>query len=109
MEFLAVLCVMVLLTPGIAFAAATSASNSAQTQTTPPAADQLPAPREKIHFAPYEPMKSIEGVSSSYIPLDSWIYPAVLRLYGMGYVDTLFVSMRPLDPAQRCPHAGGQL
>ena len=40
-------------------------------------------------------MKAIEGVSSSYIPLDSWIYPAVLRLYGMGYVDTLFVSMRP--------------
>src|SRR5271163_4457882 len=61
----------------------------------PPPADQLPPPRENIHFAPYEPLKSIEGVSSAYIPLDSWIYPAVLRLYGMGFVDTVFLGMRP--------------
>ena len=60
-----------------------------------PSADQLPAPRETIHFAPYEPLKSIEGLSSTYIPLDSWIYPAVMRLYGMGFVDTVFLGMRP--------------
>ncbi len=58
-------------------------------------ADQLPAPRDTIHFAPYEPLKSIEGMSSTYIPLDSWIYPAVMRLYGMGFVDTVFLGMRP--------------
>jgi hypothetical protein len=89
---------MVLLTPGIASASPISGQDSAPQQTTsppPPAADQLPAPREAIHFAPYAPLKSIEGVSSTYIPLDSWIYPAVLRLYGMGFVDTVFVSMRP--------------
>ena len=34
-------------------------------------------------------------MSSPYIPLDSWIYPAVMRLYGMGFVDTVFVGMRP--------------
>ncbi len=34
-------------------------------------------------------------MSSSYIPLDSWIYPAVMRLYGMGYVDTVFLGIRP--------------
>jgi hypothetical protein len=34
-------------------------------------------------------------MSSSYIPLDSWIYPAVMRLYGLGYVDTVFLGMRP--------------
>jgi hypothetical protein len=104
-EFLAVLCVMVLLTPGIASASAISASESDPQQTssppatpqavTPAPADQLPAPREAIHFAPYEPLKSIERQSSAYIPLDSWIYPAVLRLYGMGFVDTVFVSLRP--------------
>jgi hypothetical protein len=109
-EFLAVVCVLVLLTPGISAASTLSAPDQTQaTQTEPgpqqtpppaaspppPSADQLPAPRETIHFAPYEPLKSIEGMSSTYIPLDSWIYPAVMRLYGMGFVDTVFLGMRP--------------
>jgi hypothetical protein len=34
-------------------------------------------------------------MSSSYLPLDSWIYPAVMRLYGLGFVDTVFLGMRP--------------
>jgi Capsule assembly protein Wzi len=109
-EFLAVVCALVLLTPGISSASTLSASD--QTQATqpepgpqqtpqsaaappPPSANQLPAPRETIHFAPYAPLKSIEGMSSTYIPLDSWIYPAVMRLYGMGFVDTVFLGMRP--------------
>jgi hypothetical protein len=98
-ELLAVLCVMVFLIPGISAAAPIAAPDQAQTTQSgpapPPATDQLPAPREKIQFAPYQPLKSIEGVSSSYIPLDSWIYPAVMRLYGMGFVDTVFLGMRP--------------
>jgi Capsule assembly protein Wzi len=108
-EFLAVLCVLVLLTPGISAASTINANQTQENQSgpaaqqtpppaaapTPPSADQLSAPREAIHFAPYAPLKSIEGMSSTYIPLDSWIYPAVLRLYGMGFVDTVFVSMRP--------------
>lgn len=32
---------------------------------------------------------------SAYIPVDSWVYPAVMRLYGMGYLDTMYLSMRP--------------
>src|ERR1017187_6360074 len=32
---------------------------------------------------------------SPYIPVDSWVYPAVLRLYAMGYVDTVYLGMRP--------------
>ena len=27
--------------------------------------------------------------------MDSWMYPAVTRLYGMGFVDTMYLSMRP--------------
>jgi hypothetical protein len=34
-------------------------------------------------------------IGSPYIPVDSWIYPAVLRLYSLGYVDTVFLGMRP--------------
>jgi len=33
--------------------------------------------------------------ASPYIPLDSWIYPAVLRLYSLGYVSGLHLNMRP--------------
>ena len=32
---------------------------------------------------------------STYIPVDSWVYPEMLRLYSMGYVDTMFLGMRP--------------
>ncbi len=33
--------------------------------------------------------------SSTYIPVDSWIYPAMLRLYSLGYANTMYISMRP--------------
>ncbi len=32
---------------------------------------------------------------SPYIPVDGWIYPAMLRLYSLGYVDDVFLGMRP--------------
>ncbi|HTZ60521.1 MAG TPA: capsule assembly Wzi family protein [Acidobacteriaceae bacterium] len=110
MEFPAVLCVLAVMTTGISAASTTAVPASISQQDTqsspqqtppastgvaPPAADQLPPPRENIRFAPYEPLKSIEGMSSTYIPLDSWIYPAVMRLYSMGFVDTVFLGMRP--------------
>jgi hypothetical protein len=34
-------------------------------------------------------------VGSPYIPVDSWIYPAVMRLYSLGYVDSAFLNLRP--------------
>jgi hypothetical protein len=35
------------------------------------------------------------SLGSSYITVDSWIYPAVLRLYSLGYLDHVFLGMRP--------------
>ena len=32
---------------------------------------------------------------STYIPVDSWVYQAMTRLYSLGYANTLFLSMRP--------------
>jgi Capsule assembly protein Wzi/PAP2 superfamily len=32
---------------------------------------------------------------SPYVPLDSWIYPALDRLAGMGLIDSAFAAMRP--------------
>lgn len=37
----------------------------------------------------------VDRYGSTYIPVDSWIYPAMLRLYSMGYADSMFVGMRP--------------
>jgi hypothetical protein len=34
-------------------------------------------------------------LGSPYIPVDSWVYPALLRLYSMGYVDHVYLGMRP--------------
>ena len=37
----------------------------------------------------------LSSLGSPYIPVDSWIYPAVLRLYSLGYVDSVFLGLRP--------------
>ena len=34
-------------------------------------------------------------LGSPYITVDSWVYPAVLRLYSLGFVDNVFLGMRP--------------
>jgi Capsule assembly protein Wzi len=34
-------------------------------------------------------------LGSPFIPVDSWVYPAVWRLYALGYVDTVFLGLRP--------------
>jgi hypothetical protein len=34
-------------------------------------------------------------LDSPFIPVDSWVYPAVLRLYGLGFVDDVYLGMRP--------------
>ena len=34
-------------------------------------------------------------LGSPYIPVDSWVYPAVLRLYALGYINTVYLNMRP--------------
>jgi hypothetical protein len=35
------------------------------------------------------------SLGSTYIPLDSWMYPEIMRLYSLGFIDTLFLGMRP--------------
>src|ERR1700734_807317 len=33
--------------------------------------------------------------SSTYVPIDSWIYPALDRLHALGYLDSAFLGLRP--------------
>ncbi|WP_348266367.1 capsule assembly Wzi family protein [Edaphobacter paludis] len=49
-------------------------------------------------YVPYGPLdedKLPDHYGSTYIPVDSWVYPAMTRLYSMGFLDTMFLGMRP--------------
>ena len=39
--------------------------------------------------------RKTRNMGSSYVPLDSWIYPALERLAALGYVQTASLSLRP--------------
>jgi hypothetical protein len=42
-----------------------------------------------------QPDCELSAMDSPYIPVDSWVYPAVLRLYSLGFLDNVFLGMRP--------------
>lgn len=44
---------------------------------------------------PVEPIPESIQLGSAYIPVDSWIYPAMLRLYSLGYADSAYLGLRP--------------
>jgi Capsule assembly protein Wzi len=41
------------------------------------------------------PECSPAALGSAYIPVDSWVYPAMMRLYSLGYADTVYLGLRP--------------
>jgi hypothetical protein len=62
---------------------------------TPSFAEQPGAPAASgSQAAPASPCEPAE-LGSPYIPVDSWVYPAMLRLYSLGFVDHVFLGMRP--------------
>jgi hypothetical protein len=46
-----------------------------------------------------QPVCEPSVLDSPYVPVDSWVYPAVLRLYGLGFIDNIFLGMRPYTRA----------
>ena len=75
-----------------------------QVVSTPQAASSgamLSAPSAERSYpsvVPYEPVddrQSPDHGGSAYIPVDSWVYPAMTRLYSMGFLDSIFLGMRP--------------
>ncbi len=51
-------------------------------------------------------------LDSPYIPVDSWVYPAVFRLYSLGFIDNVFLDMRPWTRAsvsRMLDEAGGRI
>jgi membrane-associated phospholipid phosphatase len=49
--------------------------------------EKNPAPQDKV--------RSPRNMGSSYIPLESWVYPAIERLAALGYVQTAYLGLRP--------------
>ena len=65
-----------------------------------PGSDPAPAPSaQAISTRPYSSMHYQVGdndrLGSTNVPMDSWIYPALERLAGMGYIPSQNVSIRP--------------
>jgi hypothetical protein len=68
--------------------------------TASPIAAEQPAAPEGTGQSERDSSRSVAVCESStlgspYIPVDSWVYPAVLRLYSLGYVDHVYLGMRP--------------
>jgi Capsule assembly protein Wzi len=67
----------------------------------PPVVPPETASQEKPYGAipgftiPAPPKKPVDALGSTYIPVDSWVYREMLRLYSLGYLDTAFIGMRP--------------
>jgi hypothetical protein len=53
------------------------------------------APNSQSSFSGDQPTGSEDTRSSSYVPVDSWIYPALVRLQALGYLDTAYLGIRP--------------
>src|ERR1039458_9758767 len=63
------------------------------------AAQQAPLPQTIQQSVPDSSSLALDCessvMSSPYIPVDSWIYSAVMRLYAMGYASNVYLGMRP--------------
>ena len=42
-----------------------------------------------------EKTRNPENMGSPYVPLDSWVYPAIERLAAMGYIESAYSGIRP--------------
>ena len=46
-------------------------------------------------FDPDAKQRNSANMASTYVPLDSWVYPALNRLEALGFVQTGFIGIRP--------------
>jgi hypothetical protein len=72
--------------PAVLICAAVLSQTQAQVTTQEPFPPGYKPPAETI-------TTSAQG--STYVPMDSWIYPAMDRLHSLGYLDSAFLGIRP--------------
>jgi len=73
------------------------AQDVANPEITADAGTGAGTPQQSVppNYTPAAPVTYISTVGSTYIPMDSWVYPALSRLQGLGYLDTAFLGLRP--------------
>ena len=49
----------------------------------------------EFHAAEQDKVRSPRHMGSPYVPLDSWVYPALEQLAALGYLQTAYLGMRP--------------
>jgi hypothetical protein len=78
--------------------ASTPAETSAPDPNSDPDPNPVPnifgSPQQKDRTRPDSPCRPAH-LDSPFIPVDSWVYSAVLRLYSLGFVDNVYLGMRP--------------
>lgn len=72
--------------PAVFFFSAFLSATEAQVTTQQPFPPGYKPPSETI---------STSAQGSTYVPMDSWIYPALDRLHSLGYLDSAFMGLRP--------------
>ena len=83
---------------GLLFVTATALSAKEPGLKAQSASDLLPSGSEGQSANQTGPPASVcepANLGSPFVPVDSWIYPAMFRLYGLGFVDHVFLGMRP--------------
>jgi len=66
-----------------------------QTPTEVPPAVPVASVPSMPAYGPVPGEQKTDALGSTYIPVDSIVYPLALRLYSLGYLDTSFIMMRP--------------
>lgn len=60
-----------------------------------PAGAQNPEPPLPPDYQTPAAAITTSAQGSTYVPMDSWMYPALDRLHSLGYLDTAFLGIRP--------------
>lgn len=53
------------------------------------------APTSPTPVSDDQPVIESSSHGSAYVPIDSWVYPALVRLHALGYVDDAYLGLRP--------------
>jgi hypothetical protein len=76
-----------------------AAAMSPVSEMTPVQPDPDPgaalAPQAAPAYTPAAAVRYLTAAGSTYIPVDSWVYPAALRLFSKGFIDSAFLDLRP--------------
>lgn len=76
------------------FAAVSVCAMAQDAGSAPPAAHVQPS-TDHSSQAVAEQVCEPAKLGSPFVPVDSWVYPAVWRLYALGYLDSVFLGVRP--------------